>query len=260
MFEVSRHSRTIPNTTHESNQATQSQLKTSDILSYVIMHLMEFYHVLNRGVEKRDIVLDEGDRMRFVQSLYVFNDSNPAPNGITQRKKWNNRGRSRDCLVRLHAWCLMDNHYHLFLSPVRGEISNISLFMKKLNGGYAKFFNEKYQRAGCLWQGKFKKVKIERDNQFMYIPYYIHLNPLDIQYKDWREGKLNDLKTAINYLDGYRWSSWQDYTGVKNFPSILDQSILNGILASKINQINEIEKIVSISNKLEIANLEHFET
>jgi len=111
-----------------------------------VRHFTEsgIYHVYNRGVEKRDVVISDDDRMRFVHSLYIFNDSNNAPNCISQPKQWQSN-TNRKCIVRIHAWCLMNNHYHLLLSPVDGELKNISLFMKKLNMGYAKFFNEKQQ-------------------------------------------------------------------------------------------------------------------
>lgn len=204
---------------------------------------MEFFHVLNRGLNKQDVFVEDGDRLRFVQSLFVFNDSMPVPNGITQRKLWNDRTRKRDCLVNIHAWCLMSNHYHLLISPVKDDLTKLSLFMKKLNGGYAKFFNEKYNRSGYLWQGKYKKIHIETGGHLDYIPYYIHMNPLDFQFKDWREGKLSQVQKALQHLDSYRWSSWQDYTGHKNFPSILHRSYLSEFLGSKNNQTDTVKKI-----------------
>ena len=131
--------------------------------------VMEFYHVLNRGVEKRNIVVSDDDRMRFVRGLYLFNDKNNAPNAISQGNITIESNYKRDLLVDVHAWCLMDNHYHILLSPKNDDFANISLFMKKVNMGYAKFFNEKYNRSGCLWQGKYKKVLIENDSHFLYL-------------------------------------------------------------------------------------------
>jgi len=156
---------------------------------------MDLYHVLNRGVEKRNIVSNDDDRMRFVRGLYVFNDKENAPNSVSQPKQ---RGsdKERDLLVNLHAWCLMNNHYHLLVSPIGDDLKNLSLFMKKVNMGYAKFFNEKYERSGYLWQGNYKKVQISNDAQFQYIPYYIHLNPLDFNYHQWREGSVSQTEFA----------------------------------------------------------------
>lgn len=199
--------------------------------------------MLNRGVDKRAIVTDDGDRMRFVRSLYHFNDSRPAPNAVSQRTVSSDLSRKRDCLVKIHAWCLMDNHYHLLLSPVDNDLTKLSLFIKKLNGGYAKFFNDKHDRTGYLWQGKTKKIRIERSGHFLHIPYYIHMNPLDHILKEWREGDLKDVDTAVQHLDNYRWSSWQDYTGARNFPSIIYKEMLSGILKTKEAQIEVIRSI-----------------
>ena len=201
--------------------------------------------MLNRGINKTNVFLDEGDKMRFVRGLYIFNDTNPAPNSVSQKSKWMNSPRERIKLVHIHAWCLMNNHYHILLSPVDDDLANISLFMRKLNMGYAKFFNEKHERSGYLWQGKYKKIAIEHDAQFMYIPYYIHLNPLDFKYKEWRKGGLAQFAEAKDFLDSYRWSSWQDYTGKKNFPSILYKNVLRDTLVNKNFQLSEMSKIVS---------------
>ncbi len=206
---------------------------------------MEFFHLLNRGVEKKDVVLDEGDRMRFVRSLYTFNDINLAPNGFTQKAEWEDLHRPREPLVHIHAWCLMKNHYHLLVSPADDDIKNISYFMKKLNMGYAKFFNEKYERTGYLWQGKYKKIHVANDSQFLYIPYYIHLNPLDYTHPNWRTGQVTDVQASLKALSEYRWSSFLDYNQEHNFPSLLDMSILKETLGKQHTQLTEIHRIIS---------------
>lgn len=207
---------------------------------------MNIYHVLNRGVEKRDIVLNDDDRMRFVRSLYIFNDSNNAPNSVSQPKKWQNTN-NRKCLVHIHAWCLMNNHYHLLLSAVDDDLTNISAFMKKLNMGYAKFFNEKYKRSGYLWQGKYKKILISNEPQFEYIPYYLHLNPLDYSHNNWRSGSVeeNKIDEVKNQLKNYRWSSYLDYNDIKNFPSLIYPKLLTKVLSETEFQDRQIKKIVS---------------
>lgn len=206
---------------------------------------MDFYHVLNRGVDKRDVVMNDDDRQRFVRGLYLFNDRNAAPNAISQIPLMNSKERKRDLLVRLHAWCLMNNHYHLLLSPLDDDPENVSLFMKKLNMGYAKFFNEKYTRSGALWQGKYKKILIERDAQFQYIPFYIHLNPLDYNFPEWRKGGVKKVRAALDWLAKWKWSSNLDYGGSKNYPSLIDTRILQGVLGSKAQQEASIRKIIT---------------
>lgn len=205
---------------------------------------MEIYHLLNRGVEKRNIVLNNGDRARFVHCLYVFNDIYAAPNYILHdRAPESITKHDREPLVHIHAWCLMNNHYHLLVSEIHE--SGISRFMQKLNMGYTKYFNEKYERSGTLWQSKYKKIEIVRDAHFLYIPYYIHLNPLDYAQPEWREGKVKNISKALEFLSGYRWSSFSDYIGKKNFPSLIHHNLLGEILGTAKQQGNTIRDIIS---------------
>lgn len=193
--------------------------------------MSDFFHVLNRGVDKRTVFIDRTDYIRFIHDLWEFNDTRHALNvrrrtsnisggGETESRGRKNEHRARNPLVRIHFFCLMPNHYHLLISPIDDNYENVSLFMKKLNGGYSKYFNEKYTRSGALWQGKYKSVPIETDAHFMHIPYYIHFNPLDMSMPEWRERKIVDHNKAVDFLHNYRWSSHLDYLGEKNFPSV----------------------------------------
>lgn len=201
---------------------------------------MELFHTLNRGVEKRDVVLDNSDRLRFLHDLYVFNDLNEAPNYVLAKR---HTSRDRQKLVDIHAFCLMKNHYHLLLSECLEN--GISLFLKKLNGGYAKYFNERYSRSGALWQGKTRKIRIEKDPHFLYIPFYIHLNPLDYKYPSWRNGSVSDVRNTLKYLAKYRWSSFLDYTNRRNFPSIIYTDTLSELLGNRTSQEAVIHSIIS---------------
>jgi putative transposase len=214
---------------------------------------MDFYHLINRGVDKREVFAKDGDYIRFIHDMYVFNDTQSAPNYTVKART---ATRKRNLLVRIHAFSLMPNHYHILVSPVQD--GGLSLFMRKLNMGYAKYFNEKYGRTGVLWQGTFRKILIQHDSHFKYIPYYIHLNPLDLTHSQWRSGNLHNPKNALEALQKYRWSSYLDYNGVRNFPSILHTSDLRPILGTKKGQNEEIRSIISMpelaqeSNSLEI--------
>ncbi|MGC9046708.1 MAG: transposase [Minisyncoccia bacterium] len=198
---------------------------------------MQLFHVLNRGVDKRKLFLDKQDYLRFVHDLFEFNDAELINNnkyyfskskikdivspyiGSNKSKK-----KPRKLLVDIYAFCLMPNHYHLLLSP-KVE-SGISLFMKKVNIGYAKYFNQKYERQGTLFEGRYKSISIDNESHFIHIPYYIHLNPLDLIAPEWRERKLKNYKKAINFLNSYRWSSHLDYIGKTNFPSVTNRDFL----------------------------------
>ena len=192
---------------------------------------MILYHTLNRGVDKRKIFLDTGDYLRGVHDLFEFNDTTPV-NNLTYffRKEYKDVGRpyikreARKLLVKIHAFCLMPNHYHLLLSEL--VKNGIPLFMKKFNGGYAKYFNEKYKRTGALFEGRYKRVTIKNEAHFIHLPYYIHLNPLDLAAPEWRDKKLTNFTKTMRFLDSYRWSSHLDYAGKKNFPSVTQRDFL----------------------------------
>lgn len=203
---------------------------------------MEIYHVLNRGVDKRKVFMDEKDYVRFVHDLFVFNDKNATLNYILQKRQ---AERPRELLVHIHAFCLMPNHYHILLSPA--VENGMSEFMKKLNMGYTKYFNEKHERSGALWQGKYKKKLIKRDAHFLYIPYYIHLNALDLSMPEWREGKIRKVSQALKNLREYRWSSHLDYLGEKNFPSITEREFLAQTIGTRARYEKEISHIITHS-------------
>ena len=194
---------------------------------------MEIVHILNRGVDKRKIFLDEQDHFRFIHDLFEFNDVNSVNTTFYAfKRKYNDVGhrkiekerKPRKMLVDILAFCLISNHYHLLLTS---RVQNgVALFTKKLNGGYAKYFNAKYKRSGALFQGRYKRVIIENEAHFIHLPYYIHLNPLDLATPEWRERKINNLAKAMKFLHSYRWSSYLDYTGEKNFPSVTQRDFL----------------------------------
>jgi len=190
---------------------------------------MEFYHILNRGVDKRDIFLQERDYLRFVHNLFEFNSQEKINNNFYTFKKVKSNvigyhNKPRKLLVDIHLFCLMKNHYHLLLSS---KIEHgIPRFMQKLNMGYARYFNEKYKRSGALFEGKYKSVLIEKEAHFLHLPYYIHFNSLDFKFPEWRDNKIKDYRKALNFLDKYRWSSHLDYTGKENFPSVTQRGFL----------------------------------
>lgn len=118
----------------------------------------------------------------------------------------------------------MPNHYHLLLQPlVEG---GVSLFMKKLNGGYVQYFNKKHERTGTLFERKYKSVLIDNQAHLIYMPYYIHLNALDLAVPEWRQRKIDNLDKAMDFLSDYRWSSHLDYCGENNFPSVTQRDFL----------------------------------
>lgn len=205
-------------------------MRCRDFVNPDILVCMELYHVLNRGVEKRTIFEDNKDHTRFVHDLWEFNDTKPAPEFLRYRDLVNpDVGRVRERIVDIHGWCLMKNHYHLLLSErVEG---GLTLFLRKLNVGYANYFNERYQRDGSLFQGRTKKILINSDAYFLHILHYIHLNPLDFLKgaRSWRTLEIENAGEALAHLEKHRWSSYLDYCGKKNFPSIITKDLFGDV-------------------------------
>ncbi len=209
---------------------------------------MELYHALNRGVEKRSLFMDEKDRIRFVHDLWEFNDVKPAPEFIRYRDFVNpDIGRMRTLIVDIHGWCIMQNHYHLLLSErVEG---GLALFLRKLNVGYANYFNERYKRVGTLFQGRTKKIHIDSDAYFLHILHYIHLNPLDFLKgaESWRGLEVVNAKDALRHLQEYRWSSYLDYCGKKNFPSVITKDLFGDVFRNYQKTIQSYLKDIELT-------------
>jgi len=124
--------------------------------------------------------------------------------------------------------------------------------MMKINVGYAKYYNERYSRQGHLFQGKTKKIHIMNESHFLYILHYVHLNPLDYleNASDWRERdkkSIKNIKGALKYLSEYRWSSYLDYCGKKNFPSILTRDLFEDIFSDYEKVITEYLTYIELS-------------
>ena len=215
--------------------------------------MAEIYHALNRGVDKRKIFMDDRDYYRFVHDLFEFNDEECVLNNDFRFKRPTMgvghqyiEHKKRKMLVDVLAFCLMPNHYHLMLSP---RIENgVSLFMKKLNGGYVNYFNKKHERTGTLFEGGYKSIKLESQAHFIHLPYYIHLNPLDLFAPEWRDGELKDYNGSIKFLDSYRWSSHLDYLGEQNFPSVTSRNFLLEIFSGEKGYCKKIKEYLKDLN------------
>lgn len=185
----------------------------------------QIYHIYNRGVEKRDIFTVDNDRRRFISYLYFFNDANATDNIRRLCDIRLETNDNREKLVEIIAFVLMDNHFHLLIKPA--VENGVSVFMQKLGIGYTKYFNIKYKRVGPLFQGKYKFVQIETDEQLSYIPHYIHLNPVELIEPGWKEKTITNPEKAFNFAKDYYWSSLADYLGDNRFFNIIDKEILS---------------------------------
>ncbi len=205
----------------------------------------EVYHIYNRGVDKCDIFLNTKDYVRFVHDLWEFNDHKPSTNTIRQisgnglsskmcedrLRTLNNVGRKK--LVEILAWCLMPNHFHLMLRQLVDD--GITKFMRKLGTGYVNAFNLTRERVGPLFQGVYKFKHVNHEAHLFYLPHYIHLNPVDLAPNKNRE-------ELLKFLDSYRWSSFRDYCGKKNFSSLINRSFVKETFKSPSAYRDEISE------------------
>lgn len=203
----------------------------------------EIYHIYNRGVEKRNIFMDNQDHFRFINCLAEFNDINPAPPSNIRYLLRNPSQATSECLevqllnkvpgrkpiIEILAFCLMPNHYHLLVKQVKDQ--GIPKFMQKLGTGYTNYFNLRNKRVGSLFQGRFKAILIEEDAHLRHLPTYIHLNPLDLEFPEWRMGNIKNMNRALEFLENYRWSSHPEYSGNNkhNFSSVIKKDLLLNI-------------------------------
>ncbi|MBL7045202.1 MAG: transposase [Parcubacteria group bacterium] len=165
----------------------------------------EFYHIFNRGVDKRIIFQDQDDLKRFFQSMKEFNVEEPIgsiyENSFNKSKNQleNLVSKQEQKLVNFICYCLNPNHYHFILEPL--VENGVEKFMQRI-GGYSRYFNLKYKRNGALFQGRFKAVHISSNEQLLHTSVYVNLND-----------NIHALGSRVPKL-----SSWNEYT--RNINSI----------------------------------------
>jgi putative transposase len=174
-----------------------------------------FYHIFNRGVDKRNIFFEDKDYRRFLFGMREFNDENSTINTL-RRINMANEGNpmslkpiEKDPLVKIVCYCLMPNHFHFILKQIKDK--GISKFLQKLGIGYTKYFNQKNERSGVLFQGKFKAVLVDKDNYFNHLVRYIYLNPIDLVDLEWKERGLKNWRKTVAALKSYRWTNCNNY-------------------------------------------------
>jgi len=195
----------------------------------------EIYHIIIRGVGDSLIFKDTNDYYRGIFSLYEFNTSEPVEIIKKRRAKSFRKDRgelfsdTREPLVDILAFCFVPNHIHLLLRQINDN--GISQFMRKFGAGYAGYFNKKYNRKGHLFQGRFQAIHILDNEQLRTIFVYIHTNPLSLIEPNWKKEGIKNFEKAIKFLEEeYRWSSYFDYIGKKNFPSVTNRKFMLKIM------------------------------
>jgi REP element-mobilizing transposase RayT len=136
----------------------------------------EFYHIYNRGVDKRIVFSDQKDLERFFQSMNEFNTLEPIGSlyeNSFKKDKENEKNESKK-LVQFISYCLNPNHFHFILEQVADQ--GIEKFMHRLSTGYTRYFNQRYRRSGALFQGRYKSVHIDTNEYLLHVSAYVNLN------------------------------------------------------------------------------------
>lgn len=170
-----------------------------------------FYHIYNRGVEKRITYLDDRDFNHFLKILNYYKYSGPKPSFSKTTEEQLKSVEKNEKIVEIICYCLMPNHFHLLLKQLKE--GGISEFMRKISDGHTRYFNTKHRRVGPLFQGAFKAVLIESDEQLVHVSRYIHLNPV--------------VSLLVKDLKSYKWSSYYNYIGIGDSKLIGKDEILN---------------------------------
>ena len=183
----------------------------------------EYYHIFNRGVNKQLIFHDNADRARFLflilyfQSPVVFINIGRPVKHFVKHRVFNISKETQQKIVtgrfmELASFCLMPNHFHLILKEV--EENGIAKYMQRVLNSYTKYYNTKYNKSGHLFQGPYKAVHVEDNDQLLYLSTYIHRNP-------------RELKEWLNKESIYEWSSYQDLIEKNRFEELLVIDIIS---------------------------------
>ncbi|HCC83531.1 TPA: hypothetical protein DEP96_01645 [Candidatus Uhrbacteria bacterium] len=165
----------------------------------------EIYHCFNRGAGKRPIFYDDTDRLRFLKSLMLLNSQTPLPSGKSRIDAWQHPVIPDDPLVKIVAYVLMVNHYHLVLEQLVDD--GIVKFMQRLGTSYSKYVTARHGHVGVVFGSGFRSVAIDSEPHFLHITRYVHLNPI-------AHSRLPLSKMKFN-LSNYRWSSYRHYIGLE---------------------------------------------
>jgi REP element-mobilizing transposase RayT len=156
-----------------------------------------FYHVTSRGNERKAVFKGKRDREKFLEYL-------------------ESASRRYDALI--HAYCLMDNHYHLLLETPSGNLPQI---MRHINGAYTTYFNVKRNRAGHLFQGRYKSILVDIDEYAKELSRYIHLNPVRAK--------------MVEIPEEYEWSSYRQYIGRQKSAKWLYRDFILGYFGQTVS-------------------------
>jgi REP element-mobilizing transposase RayT len=171
-----------------------------------------FYHIVNRGVERRTIFCDDEDFKKFLE---IVQDSAIIYN------------------FALHSFCLMNNHYHLLLQT---KDLNLSLLMRQINSRYSIYFNNKYKRVGPLWQGRFKSWFVYDESYLKALVKYIEYNPIKADITK----KIGEYKLAMSSGNFECFSKRVQSTRILNYELIESTKFDTKLDYNEVKKIDEL--------------------
>jgi putative transposase len=210
----------------------------------------EIYHIVLRRVGNEILFKDTDDYYRGIFYIYECNTTKPIK--IRERRRARakfketlkkiiqaNTGQTcvrlkelplwedeRDRLVEVLAFCLMPNHIHLLVRQIKE--GGVSKFIQKIASGYAAYFKKKYgiKLKGHFFQDRFSAIHVKTDEQLKVVFVYIHTNPTLLVEPGWKEKGVKEPDKVVKFLEEYKWSSYSDYLGKKNFPSVSEREFI----------------------------------
>lgn len=198
-----------------------------------------YYHLYNRGVDRCSIFLEDADYKTFLSFLKLYLTLQGESLKVAPSRKPKNYFGE----IELLSYCLMPNHFHLLIK--QNSDHGIDHFMRSLSTKYVRYFNTRRHRIGPLFEGPYKAVKIESDEQCLYVSKYIHRNPLS----------LSPYKESPRRLREYRYSSYENY--LKLFSQAWVQTELICAHFSQTNPQLSYESFVEQSQSEDIARIKH---
>jgi len=203
-------------------------------------------HIVLRAIDNNLLFKDINDYYRGIFASYEFNNALPVVmrDRRVARKKLKEaiangiidpvsaatiEAARRDKFVEILAFAFMPNHIHLLVRQLKD--GGITRFMHKFDLGVGSYLNARYKRKGPVFQSRFVAVPILSDEQLEVAFVYIHTNPIALIEPGWKEKGIANPERAIEFLENeYRWSSYGDYLGKKNFPSVTDREFIIKLL------------------------------
>ncbi len=202
------------------------------------------YHIFNRGVERRPVFTDVKEYQHFVDALWFYRFPHKLRLSFffalsaAERQLFRHslEDQEQNKSITLLAYCLMPNHFHLIVK--QNQKTGVTSFVANITNSYTKYFNTKHKRPGSLFQGPFKAVRVETDEQLLHLSRYVHINPITAGI------------IQADALSKYKWSSFPEYEN-QNVPSLCETTWMTEFFSIRAKYKQFLLDNVDFGKKLE---------